>query len=184
MAYDNNQGGMPGADNVTFKSWLEGQSDEVKSRFEQGTQGLRSALKSERESTKTLSGQLKELQTKAEKDSDLAKQLSEMQAKLDESDRRSAFVSVSGADLPRESAFASSSKSAGQINGSTNFSKSLVFSFTLFPERGMDLSFLKKTNIKEFLYFMKTQYIEFYSNFQIYLKIFKKMHYNIHSLLS
>ena len=92
MADDNNQGGTPGADNVTFEAWLEGQSDEVKSRFEQGTQGLRSALKSERESTKTLSGQLKELQTKAEKDSDLAKQLSEMQAKLDESDRRSAFV--------------------------------------------------------------------------------------------
>ncbi len=38
MADDNNQGGTPGADNVTFEAWFEGQSDEIKSRFEQNTQ--------------------------------------------------------------------------------------------------------------------------------------------------
>ncbi len=57
----------------------------------------------------------------------------------------------------------------------SNFTKAKIYykikSFLIYSE--------KKINIKEFFYLMKTQYIEFYSNFQIYLKIFKKMHYNI-----
>ena len=92
MADEINEGGKPGADNVTFEAWLEGQSDEVKNRFEEGTKGLKTALTSERDNTKNLSKQLKDLQAKADKDSDLAKQLSEMQAKLTESERHSAFV--------------------------------------------------------------------------------------------
>ena len=89
---DENEGGKPGANNETFEAWLESQSDEIKTRFEEGTKGLKSALTSERDNTKNLSKQLKDLQAKADKDSDLAKQLSEMQAKLTESERHSAFV--------------------------------------------------------------------------------------------
>ena len=89
---DENEGGKPGADNVTFEAWLESQSDEIKTRFEEGTKGLKTALTSERDNTKNLSKQLKDLQAKADKDSDLAKQLSEMQAKLTESERHSSFV--------------------------------------------------------------------------------------------
>lgn len=89
---DENEGGKPGADNVTFEAWLESQSDEIKTRFEEGTKGLKTALGAERDNTKNLSKQLKDLQAKADKDSDLAKQLSEMQAKLNESERHSSFV--------------------------------------------------------------------------------------------
>ena len=92
MADEINEGGKPEADNVTFEAWLEGQSDEVKNRFEEGTKGLKTALTSERDNTKNLSKQLKDLQAKADKDSDLAKQLSEMQKKLTESERHTAFV--------------------------------------------------------------------------------------------
>lgn len=92
MADENTEGAKPEADNVTFEAWLEGQSDEVKNRFKEGTQGLQNALNSERNNTKGLSKQLKDLQAKADKDSDLAKQLTEMQEKLTESERHSAFV--------------------------------------------------------------------------------------------
>ena len=96
---DNNQGGKPNAENVTFEAWLEGQSDEVKGRFEEGTQGLRKALSSERDNTKGLSKQLKELQSKVDAGSEAAKtienlqkELAEKDAKIEESERRQSFM--------------------------------------------------------------------------------------------
>ena len=109
MADENTQGGTPGADNVTFEAWLEGQSDEIKSRFEQGTQGLRSALKSERESTKTLSGQLKDLQGKVDADSDAAKQIETLQQQLADSEKKRA-------EAERKETFSAAAAGAGCAN--------------------------------------------------------------------
>ena len=92
MADDTTTGGMPEANNGTFEAWLEGQSDEVKTRFEEQTQGLRSALKSERENVKTLSNQLNELKDAAEKGSALEQQITALQDKLRESERHANFV--------------------------------------------------------------------------------------------
>ena len=92
MADETNAGVTPEADSVTFEAWLEGQSDEVKTRFEEQTQRLSSALKSERENTRSLSRQLKELQGAAEKGSDLEKQIQSLQEKLTESERHASFI--------------------------------------------------------------------------------------------
>lgn len=92
MADENTNGGMPEAENVTFDAWLSGQSDEIKTRFAEGTQGLQSALKSERDNTKALSKQLKELQGVAEKGSEMEKQLTALQEKLTESERYASFM--------------------------------------------------------------------------------------------
>ena len=89
---DETNGGMPEADNGTFEAWLEGQSDEIKSRFEEGTQGLRTALKSERDNVKTLSNQLNELKDAAEKGSSLEQQITALQDKLRESERHASFI--------------------------------------------------------------------------------------------
>ena len=87
MAEDTTTGGMPEADNGTFEAWLDSQPDEIKTRFEEGTQGLRTALKSERENVRSLSSQLNELKGAAEKGSALEQQISALQAKLTESER-------------------------------------------------------------------------------------------------
>lgn len=79
-------------ENVTFEDWLASQPEEVKTRFEEGTQGLKTALSSERESAKSLSKQLKELQGKVEKGSELERQVNALQEKLNESERHSAFI--------------------------------------------------------------------------------------------
>ena len=92
MADETTTGGMPEANNGTVEAWLEGQSDEVKTRFEEQTQGLRSALKSERENVKTLSNQLNELKDAAEKGSALEQQITALQDKLRESERHANFV--------------------------------------------------------------------------------------------
>ena len=92
MADENTAGGMPEADNGTFEAWLDSQSDEIKTRFEEGTQGLRSALKSERENARSLSAQLNELKGAAEKGSELERQITALQGKLQESERHANFI--------------------------------------------------------------------------------------------
>lgn len=92
MAEDTTTGRMPEADNGTFEAWLDSQSDEIKTRFEEGTQGLRTALKSERENVRSLSSQLNELKGAAEKGSALEQQISALQAKLTESERHANFI--------------------------------------------------------------------------------------------
>lgn len=98
MADDNTTGGMPEANNETFEAWLDSQSDEIKTRFEEQTQGLRSALKSERENVRSLSAQLNELKGAAEKGSELEQQITALQVKLQESERHARFIdSANGA---------------------------------------------------------------------------------------
>ena len=89
---DENEGGKPGADNVTFEAWLESQSDEIKTRFEEGTKGLKTALTSERDNTKNLSKQLKDLQGKVDEGSEASKRVAELTKQLEESQRHSSFV--------------------------------------------------------------------------------------------
>ena len=78
--------------NETFESWFESQPDNVKTLINDHTNGLRSALKSERDNAKSLNSQLRELQSKADKGSELEQQLSSLQAKLTESERHASFI--------------------------------------------------------------------------------------------
>ena len=127
MADEKPNGGTPGADNVTFEAWLESQSDEVKSRFNEGTQGLRTALKSERDNAKTLSGQLKDLQGKVTEGSEAAKQIAELQKQLSEKDQKLA-------ESERREAFTTSAKSAGCTNAKAAYA--IAVSGDMFKKNG------------------------------------------------
>ena len=127
MAEENPNGGKPGADNVTFEAWLEGQSDEVKNRFAEGTTGLKSALTSERENSKTLSGQLKELQGKVAEGSEAAKQIAQLQAQIADKDKRIA-------ESERREAFSAGAKKAGCSNSKAAYA--IAVSGDLFKKNG------------------------------------------------
>lgn len=92
MAEEETKGGTPDTPNGTFEEWFESQTDEVKSLINAHESGLKSALTAERDNTKSLSKQLRELQGVADKGSELEKQLTSLQAKLTESERHSAFI--------------------------------------------------------------------------------------------
>lgn len=93
MAENETTGGMPDTTaNGTFEEWFESQTDDVKSLITGHESGLKSALTSERENTRSLSRQLNDLRSAAEKGSDLEKQLESLQAKLTESERHSTFI--------------------------------------------------------------------------------------------
>ena len=93
MAEQETNGGTPETNpNGTFESWFESQPDDVKSLITEHESGLKSALKSERENTKSLSKQIADLQGAAEKGSALEQQLSTLQAKLTESERHANFI--------------------------------------------------------------------------------------------
>ena len=85
-------GGMPETPNGTFESWYESQPDEIKTLISDHERGLKTALNAERDNTKALSSQLRDLQGAAEKGSDLEKQLTALQARLTESERHAAFM--------------------------------------------------------------------------------------------
>jgi hypothetical protein len=76
----------------TFEAWLEKQDDKIKGLYESHTNGLKSALSAERDTNKTLSGQLKELLPKAEKGRELEKQLTETVNKMEAAERRAQFA--------------------------------------------------------------------------------------------
>lgn len=85
----NQQGsGTPPA---TFEAWSASLQPEHKALIENHTQGLKSALASEREGRAALEKQIKDLAGKAEKGSDLEKQLGEISSKLESETRRAAF---------------------------------------------------------------------------------------------
>ena len=93
MAEPENTGGMPETTpNGTFESWFESQPDNVKSLISEHEKGLKTALNAERDNTKALSNQLKDLQGAAEKGSDLEKQITALQARLTESERHASFI--------------------------------------------------------------------------------------------
>lgn len=92
MAETEPTGGMPETPNGTFEDWFASQPDEVKALISDHERGLKTALSAERDNTKALSSQLKDLQGAAEKGSDLEKQLTALQARLTESERHAAFM--------------------------------------------------------------------------------------------
>lgn len=93
MAEQENPGGMPGTTpNGTFEEWFESQPENVKSLISDHEKGLKSALNAERDNTKALSSQLRDLQGAAEKGSDLEKQITALQTKLNESERHASFI--------------------------------------------------------------------------------------------
>lgn len=93
MAETEPSGGMPETTpNGTFEAWYNGQPDDVKSMLDNHISGLKTALNAERDNTKSLSKQIKDLQVSAEKGSALEKQLSDLQARLTESERHAGFI--------------------------------------------------------------------------------------------
>lgn len=93
MAENETTGGTPETTSYgTYEEWFESQTDDVKTLINEHTNGLRSALKAERDNAKALNSQLKELQGKADKGSELEQQLNSLQAKLTESERHATFI--------------------------------------------------------------------------------------------
>jgi hypothetical protein len=88
------QGGTPP---LAWESWLEGQSAEVKALLDTHTQGLRSALTSERESRKDFEKQARELAEKAEKGSEAQAQLTKLADDLASEGRRADFYEAAHA---------------------------------------------------------------------------------------
>lgn len=74
-----------------FDTWLGSQDETVRGLLDGHTQGLKSALESERDQRKTLAKQIKDMTGKLDASSDAAKQLSEISGKLEQTERRAAF---------------------------------------------------------------------------------------------
>ncbi len=95
-----NGGGAGSADNTptgtqttpTFETWLQGQDDATRQLIEGHTQGLRTALQSERQQRSDLARQLRELAPQAEKGSKLEQQLTQIQSQVEAAERRAQFV--------------------------------------------------------------------------------------------
>jgi hypothetical protein len=77
---------------IRFDEFIKTQPKEVQEAFEKHTQGLKTALGSEREQRGALEKQLKDALSKAEKGSELEKSLNEALAKLDVANMRATFA--------------------------------------------------------------------------------------------
>jgi hypothetical protein len=92
---DNGQGGQAGTGQApkptTYDEWLAGQDEATKTLLGTHTQGLRSALDSERTQRKDLERQLRDTAGKLDKDSDARKSLDELANKLASTERQSNF---------------------------------------------------------------------------------------------
>lgn len=89
---DQQPDGASGETPQTWEDWLNAQADDVKALYEAHTNGLRSALNSERESKRELERQLREMRDKAEKGSEAETRLNEMVSALETANRRADFV--------------------------------------------------------------------------------------------
>lgn len=87
-------GGTPdGANNApTFDTWYGGLDATAKGLLDSHTNGLKTALQSERMQRQDLARQIADLQKSAAKGSDLEKQLTTLQASLTATERKAAFV--------------------------------------------------------------------------------------------
>ena len=93
MAENETTGGTPETTpNGTFEDWFEAQPENVKTLITEHEAGLKTALSAERDNTKSLSRQIRDLQGAAEKGSELEKQLAALQTRLTESERHASFV--------------------------------------------------------------------------------------------
>ena len=86
-------GGTP----PTFETWLEAQAPEVKTLLDTHTQGLKSALDSERGTRKDMEKQLRDLAGKAEKGSEAQTELTKVADGLAEADRKTDFYEAAHA---------------------------------------------------------------------------------------
>lgn len=84
-------GGNEGGETLTFEQWFEKQDEAIKALLDGHTKGLKSALKTERETRTDQEKQLRELAAKAEKGSEAQKQLTELADKLAEADKKTDF---------------------------------------------------------------------------------------------
>lgn len=87
-----------------FDTWLATQPDPIKGLVSEHTQGLRSALETERAQRKDLAKQIKELIGKQAADSDAAKQLGELSSSLEAAQKRADFfeeATVAGCIKPK-----------------------------------------------------------------------------------
>jgi len=89
---NNDQNQDTGQDAPTWENILEGLPEEQQALYEGHTQGLRSALESERRAHKDLAGQLREATQQAEEGSELRTQLEQLEAQLEEQTRRADFA--------------------------------------------------------------------------------------------
>lgn len=91
-----NQTGAGETQAPTWDSWLaaqpETQRTTIAALYEAQTQGLRTALQSERQAKGDIEKQVRELQKGAEKGSDAEKRLNEMVSQLESANRRADFV--------------------------------------------------------------------------------------------
>lgn len=95
MADTQDQGGMPAGNGggtpqnqepLTFEGWIATQDEAVKGLLDTHTNGLKSALQSERESGTKLKSELKKLTKELDEGTEARKQLEGITAKLDERD--------------------------------------------------------------------------------------------------
>jgi hypothetical protein len=92
-----NPGDQDETQTPTFESWLEEQDETVQGLYESHTQGLRTALDTERSNRKKLEKQLRELAAKAEKGSENETQLNQMADRLAETERQNTFFDAAHA---------------------------------------------------------------------------------------
>lgn len=78
-------------DAFDFDTWLGEQPEHVRKGYEGKTQGLHSALQTERDQRKEIARQLKDLAPRAEKGSELEKALGETSTRLEQAEQRAAF---------------------------------------------------------------------------------------------
>lgn len=95
---DDVQGQEAGTENTEFNfdNWLGEQPEHVRKGYEGKTQGLHSALETERNQRKEFAKQLKELSAKAEKGSEAERALGEMSSRVELAEQRAAFYEDAG----------------------------------------------------------------------------------------
>lgn len=83
-------------DTFDFDTWLGEQPEHVRKGYEGKTQGLHSALESERQQRKDFARQLRDLEKTATEGSDAKKALGEMSARAELAEQRAAFFEEAG----------------------------------------------------------------------------------------
>jgi hypothetical protein len=82
---------------LNFDAWIASQTDPIQGLVTEHTQGLRSALETERQQRKDLAKQIKDLTGKLDANSDAAKQLGELSSNLDAAQKRADFYEAATA---------------------------------------------------------------------------------------
>ena len=86
-----NNGDQQGGETPTFESWIEGQDEQVRGLIDGHVDGLRSALKSEREQRRDFEKQLRDTAKQLEEGSDARQKLEGIAGELDAAEQRAEF---------------------------------------------------------------------------------------------